>query len=207
MSMNTEDAATPAVLSNLRTAPVFSTTYQRAELPGSCSMAMGCVNPGRLGNTRCTASDTSLLGASPARQVVFDGRASSPPPVGGVTGPVVALAAAGIFYAYRLYVGRPELSEAMARRFPGLHALLVNKFYVDEIYDAIIVGPLERISRTFLWRGIDVGVIDGLVNGTASLAVRTGHLVKKMQTGYARTYAAWILLGAVVVLAYSYFAG
>src|SRR5262245_42910671 len=78
MSMKVRVVVTLGVLSNTRTWPVFCTTYQRAELPGSCSMAMGCVNPGVMfGNTRCWSMDTPL-GASPATQVVLDGRESRP---------------------------------------------------------------------------------------------------------------------------------
>src|SRR4051812_23692064 len=79
-------------LSNTRTEPVFFTTYHRAELPGSCSMAMGCVKFGRFANARCTAKDTVVLGGSPARQVVFEGRPSRPP--AAAVPLVVALAAA-----------------------------------------------------------------------------------------------------------------
>src|SRR4051812_49572611 len=78
MSMNSRVLETDGVLSNTRTDPVFCTTYQRAELPGSWSMAMGCVKFGRLEKARCTASDTLVLGGSPARQVVFEGRVSRP---------------------------------------------------------------------------------------------------------------------------------
>src|SRR4249920_3674466 len=88
--MNSRVVETFGVLSNTRTEPVFCTTYQRAELPGSWSMATGWVKFGRPANTRCTASDTVLLGGSPARQVVFDGRASRPP-AGGEAPLVVAL--------------------------------------------------------------------------------------------------------------------
>ena len=90
--MNSRVVETFGVLSNTRTEPVFCTTYQRAELPGSCSMAMGWVKFGRLANARCTARDTVVLGGSPARQVVLEGRPSRPP-TGGVP-LVVALAAA-----------------------------------------------------------------------------------------------------------------
>src|SRR6187401_1670229 len=91
-SMNTRVVDTLAVLSNTSTCPVFCTTYQRALLPGSCSIAMGCVKLGRFANARCTASETELSGASPARQVVFDGRESRPD-TGGVAW-VVAFAEA-----------------------------------------------------------------------------------------------------------------
>src|SRR5688500_10131861 len=91
MLMNSEVAETFAVLLNTRTDPVFCTTYQRAELPGSCNMAIGCVKFGKPVNARCRATDTVPLGASPARQLVFAGRASSP--LSGGAPPVVALAA------------------------------------------------------------------------------------------------------------------
>ena len=82
MSMKPLVDETLAVLSNTRTWPVFCTTYQRAELPGACSMRMGCVKFGRFGNTRCVSIETPL-GGSPARQLVLLGRASRPEePVG-----------------------------------------------------------------------------------------------------------------------------
>src|SRR5215203_3190422 len=86
MLMNWRVVATFGVLSNTRTEPVFCTTYQRALFPGSCSIATSCVKLGRLANARCTAKLTLVPGASPARHVVLDGRASRPvgsPPGGG----------------------------------------------------------------------------------------------------------------------------
>src|SRR4051812_48360168 len=76
-SMKTLDVATLALLSNTRTRPVFSTTYQRAELLGACIIATGCENA-RLGNTRCLFIDTEPSEGAPARQVAFAGRASRP---------------------------------------------------------------------------------------------------------------------------------
>src|SRR6185295_5975497 len=81
-SMNRLEVATLLVLSNTRTWPVFWTMYQRAELPGACNMATGCVKV-RFGNTRCSAIDTDVPGASPARQVALAGRASRPELGGG----------------------------------------------------------------------------------------------------------------------------
>src|SRR5262249_53239518 len=78
MLMNWRELDTFGVLSNTRTEPVFCTIYQRALFPGSCSIATGCVKAGRFENTRCTAKLRLLLGTSPARHVVFDGRASRP---------------------------------------------------------------------------------------------------------------------------------
>src|SRR5262245_48853766 len=89
MLMNSRDVDAFAVLSNTRTEPVFWTMYQRALLPGSWSIAIGCVKFGRFGNTRCTSKLTAVLGGSPARQLVLEGRASRPE-VGGAFEFVVA---------------------------------------------------------------------------------------------------------------------
>src|SRR6478735_727568 len=84
--MNTRFAATSSWLSNTCTVRVFSTTYQRALLAGSCSISTGEEKAARLGNTRSTASDTWLDGASPARQVVLAGRESRPATPGAAGG-------------------------------------------------------------------------------------------------------------------------
>jgi NADH-quinone oxidoreductase subunit L len=84
-----------------------------------------------------------------------------------------------------------------------LHDLLVRKYYVDEIYDWILVNPLRRVSESFLWKTVDAKVIDGLyVNGSAGLALNAGGLMRRMQSGNLRSYATWILLGAALWLGY-----
>jgi len=79
---------------------------------------------------------------------------------------VIALLGIGI--ATFVFWQRPERAEAAARALPGVHRLLLNKYYVDEIYDATIIQPIKRTSETVLWKGIDAGVIDGAVNGTGA---------------------------------------
>src|SRR6187551_1600338 len=91
--MNRRFADTLGWLSNTCTVPVFSTTYQRALLAGSCSISTGEENAARLGNTRSTARDTTPEGASPAIQAALEGRASRPDKPGATPG-VVAPAAA-----------------------------------------------------------------------------------------------------------------
>ena len=122
----------------------------------------------------------------------------------GLTILVVALATVAIWIAYRIYVRTPVLAERIAARFALLYRLSWNKFYVDEIYDAALVWPIERVSRTFLWKFFDVGVVDGLVNGTGSLMQRWSQRIRRMQSGYARAYANWILFGAVLVFLFYY---
>ena len=64
---------------------------------------------------------------------------------------------------------RPDVADALARSFGGVYRLLLNKYYVDEIYDAAIVQPIKRLSTGALWKGVDAGLIDGTVNGVGAL--------------------------------------
>jgi NADH-quinone oxidoreductase subunit L len=82
----------------------------------------------------------------------------------------------------------------------GLHKILYNKYYVDELYRAVVVAPLIWISRNALWKVVDVGVIDGTVNGIATGSRAIGDTVRHQQSGNTRSYAVWVLMGAIVVL-------
>jgi NADH-quinone oxidoreductase subunit L len=110
----------------------------------------------------------------------------------------------GISIAYWLYVVRPGSAEALAERMRGLYKLLLRKYYVDEIYDAALVNPTVTRSRETLWNGIDVGVVDGAVNGVGRAIHASAGVLKNVQNGLVRSYAAWILLGAAAVLFYIY---
>ena len=81
-------------------------------------------------------------------------------------------------------------------------SLLENKYFVDEFYGATIIRPLVTVSRSVLWKIVDVKVIDGIVNGTARTLSFAAGVLRQSQTGYARGYAAAILLGAVVVVGF-----
>ncbi|HOM99694.1 MAG TPA: NADH-quinone oxidoreductase subunit L [Acidobacteriota bacterium] len=125
----------------------------------------------------------------------------------GLTMLVVALALGGIWLAYRFYVMDPTRAARLAEAHPTLYRFVWNKFYVDEVYDTLIVRPMEAVSRVLLWQGVDVGLVDGLVNGVAAVFRRASVYVRRLQSGYARAYANWILLGAALVCLYCYFAG
>ena len=122
----------------------------------------------------------------------------------GFAGISVLVAIIGISIAYWLYVVRPGSAEALAERMRGLYKLLLRKYYVDEIYDAALVNPTVTGSRETLWNGIDVGVVDGAVNGVGRAIHASAAVLKNVQNGLVRSYAAWILLGAVAVLFYIY---
>jgi len=109
-----------------------------------------------------------------------------------------ALAAVlGFLAAWWLYIKSPETPKRWAQSVRGLYLLLLNKYYVDEIYAALIVRPLLWISTNVLWHGVDEGVIDGVVNGSARVARASGSELRKLQSGNMRSYAAWVLIGAV----------
>jgi NADH-quinone oxidoreductase subunit L len=113
-----------------------------------------------------------------------------------------AIALLGIGIATVIWWRRRQLATSMARSFAPLHRLLLNKYYVDEIYDATVVQPIHVVSREGLWRGFDVKVIDGAVNGTATIVAASAAGLRRLQTGSVRAYAGSFFVGVVVVLGY-----
>jgi NADH-quinone oxidoreductase subunit L len=109
------------------------------------------------------------------------------------------VAVAGIGIAAYFFLRNRAASDAMAQRFRGLYTLLLNKYYVDELYDAVIVQPIKQMSVA-LWRGFDAGVIDGAVNGVGEAVRGTSNVLRRLQTGSIRTYAASLFLGVIVIL-------
>ena len=85
--------------------------------------------------------------------------------------------------------------------------LLENKYYVDEIYDATIIKPIEAGSREGLWKLFDVGVIDGIIHAIGGAVVRFGGAIRYMQFGFVRGYAAIILAGALIIIGYFAYSG
>jgi NADH-quinone oxidoreductase subunit L len=113
----------------------------------------------------------------------------------------VVVALAGIGLAYFLYVARPTVPVALARGLRPLYTLLSNKYYVDELYMAVVVNPLKGLAG-WLARIFDARGIDGLVNGVAAFFGWSGQATRKVQTGSVRHYALSILLGVVVLVGY-----
>jgi len=111
----------------------------------------------------------------------------------------LAVAAAGIVVATQFYMLRPHLPDQCAHRFPRLYRVLVNKYYVDEFYAAVVVKPI-RTGALFLWRQIDEPVIDGSVNGIGDLVRLTGLVLRRIQSGYVMGYVVSFLAGVVAIL-------
>ncbi|MGE3276899.1 MAG: NADH-quinone oxidoreductase subunit L [Vicinamibacterales bacterium] len=113
-----------------------------------------------------------------------------------------ALALLGIGLAFLLYLKRPPTTDPVEAAAPGVHRLLLNKYYVDELYDAAIVQPIRIVSTEGLWRGMDVRVVDGAVNGAGQGVGALSAVMRLLQTGSVKAYAASTFLGVVVILAY-----
>jgi NADH-quinone oxidoreductase subunit L len=109
---------------------------------------------------------------------------------------------AGIGLATFLFLRRPELADAMAVRFSGIHRLLLGKYFVDEVYDAAIVQPIKRTSTGLLWKWVDAGAIDGTVNGVGHSVRAFSAVMRRFQTGSVRAYAMSLLTGVVVIVGY-----
>jgi NADH-quinone oxidoreductase subunit L len=106
----------------------------------------------------------------------------------------------GLGFAYLFYVAKPELPQKLATRFHALYSIVLNKYYVDELYDTVIVWPIFTISRDLFWKVVDTLMIDGAVNGIGYVVRGAGAGLRHMQSGYVRTYAGWILFGGVLVM-------
>jgi NADH-quinone oxidoreductase subunit L len=111
-------------------------------------------------------------------------------------------AVAGIGIAFYFFLKNRLAADRMADRFLGVRTLLLNKYYVDEIYDAVIVQPTRIVSESVLWKVVDARVIDGAVNGVAESVGGLAELMRRVQTGSVRSYAASVFLGVVLILGY-----
>jgi len=120
---------------------------------------------------------------------------------------IVAVASAliGLGVAYGLYIRQPGKPEQIAKSMRPVYNILLNKYYVDELYAAVIIKPLLWISTNVLWKFVDVAGIDGTVNGIASGATSIGDTIRHTQSGNTRSYAVWVVIGAIVVIAVIFF--
>jgi len=115
------------------------------------------------------------------------------------------IAVLGWFIAHLMYFAKPELPARLAHQVRAIYALVKNKYWVDEIYGALIVTPVLFIARYVLAALIDRGVIDGGSLAVGYSAQGFGALVARIQSGNIRSYAGWLALFAALLLAASYF--
>ena len=116
-----------------------------------------------------------------------------------LAGPPVIVALIGLLLAWWFYIKRPQTPKKLADSLRAPYTLVLHKYYVDELYNAAIIQPLLWISTNVLWHVVDEGVIDGTVNGIARVARESGSELREIQSGNARSYATWVVIGAVGV--------
>jgi NADH-quinone oxidoreductase subunit L len=107
---------------------------------------------------------------------------------------------AGIGLDYLMYGQPSDLPDRIAARLGGVYRLLWNKYWIDELYDALFIQPYVRLSRYF-WQTVDSEWIDGAVNGVGDLVRVVGGRARRLQTGNVQVYALAMLIGAVFVVA------
>ena len=110
----------------------------------------------------------------------------------------VLLALSGIAIGWMLF------SKTPLRKMPKI---VEEKWRIDELYNGYIVDPITSLSRNGLWKGFDLGFIDGIVNGIGHFVMEFGGVVRQLQVGFVRSYAAIILVGALVVIGYFIYYG
>jgi NADH-quinone oxidoreductase subunit L len=114
----------------------------------------------------------------------------------------VGLALLGIGIAAYFFLANRPVADRVAATFPMIHRTLLNKYWIDELYDRTIVQPLKWASDHVLWKVVDVWIIDGVVNGVGYFTRGSAAVLRMVQTGSVRAYAASLLLGVVLVLGY-----
>jgi NADH-quinone oxidoreductase subunit L len=121
-------------------------------------------------------------------------------PALGLAAVSVLVVAVGFFFAFFFYYKKPGTAAAIAKRAPALYNLVLHKFYIDEVYSALVITPLLIFSRLFLGGLVDGGIVNG--SGAAAGATTRGFssLVRRVQSGNIRSYAGWLALGAAAVL-------
>jgi NADH-quinone oxidoreductase subunit L len=121
-----------------------------------------------------------------------------------VMGISVLIAFAGLFLARYFYLVRKDIPVALSRRFSLPYRVLWNKYYIDEIYDFLIIRPTMWVARSVIVGITDGKIIEGVVNGLPRTIGRTGQALRKVHNGLVHNYAAIMGLGFLAVLAIAF---
>jgi len=168
-------------------------------LLGLLSVSGGMINlPGMMGGN--ATLEKFLAPVFATSKVVMETRQ----PVSHVTEWILmGITLAGVlsmaFFAFVRYVRQKRGLQPDDTPRPFITQLLVRKFYVDELYDLIFVRPVLRVSE-FLHRVMEIRIIDALVDGFGNFIIRTGNLIRYLQTGNAGFYLFMMILGIILIL-------
>jgi NADH-quinone oxidoreductase subunit L len=111
-----------------------------------------------------------------------------------------AIAAVGTLIGWAMYGGGlMALPSRLASALPRTYRLVADKFRVDELYELFPIGTIKSLALG-LWRGVDVFIIDGLVNGAGRVAAAVGHFARLSQNGDLQRYAAYMAVAAAFIL-------
>jgi len=116
----------------------------------------------------------------------------------------ILAAGIGIYIAYNFYIANPERPKRLAERFDGLYNIVLNKYYVDEFYNLVIVQPLIT-AALFCWKITDARIIDGFANGLAGFLGWFAGKLRFLQTGLVRNYALFFVIGVIFLLGFVIF--
>ena len=109
------------------------------------------------------------------------------------------IALTGIGLAWFFFVKSPSTSDAIAQSAAPVHRLLLNKYYVDELYDSAVVHPIQSASERVLWKVVDADIIDGAVNGAGTAMETFGKGLRLVQTGKVQWYAVGLFVGVIAL--------
>jgi NADH-quinone oxidoreductase subunit L len=113
-----------------------------------------------------------------------------------------------MWYLAKKWYLDPKLSNprSLVKSFNPVYKLLLNKYWLDEIYQALFVNTINRWSTSFLWKFTDVRIIDGFVNGSAKFVESSGQRIKLIQSGITQNYATMMIAGIIIILSWLLFA-
>jgi NADH-quinone oxidoreductase subunit L len=168
-------------------------------------LAVGAVFAGWLGIPHVFAHDANWIGRflapslAAARSLHAGGEGHAPAGEGFFMAVSSVIAITGLAAGALLYARGPERGEALLARTGPVYGLLAGKYWVDEIYEVLVLRPLGALAS--LAARFDLQVVDGLVNLTGRAFAGIGRTVNRLQDGHLQTYGIWIAGGAVGLVA------
>ena len=163
----------------------------------------GFVNPSLLGGFWFEHFLEPILGHAQENAVSLTPLAENHIAEWGFAGVSMLVALIGFLLARALYLGGSSAPSRIAAAYKGVYETLLNKYYVDEIYEAVVIRPIHGFS-TFLWKIVDVIFVDKIFVLGAPKALRgVGGIGRMLQSGNVQTYAFWIFVGFAALLLYT----